>query len=73
MSYNANSFPLKKGGAGKTSGTHTGNIILCVSEGEVTFNFKDGGTYTETMAALLSYDLTDCTSVTITSGVFHIA
>ena len=72
MSYNLNSFPLRKNGAGKTTGTVSGNILLCVEDGDVTFNWKDGGTYTETMVAGLSYDLQDCTSVTITSGTFHI-
>lgn len=73
MSYSTNSFPLKKSGAGKTTGTHTGNIVVCVTSGSITFNWKDGGTYTESMLEGMSYDLEDCTSVTITSGLFNIA
>lgn len=72
MAYNENSFPLRKGNVGLTTGIHTGTILLCIEEGSVTFTWKDGGTYTETMIQGLSYDLLDCASITINSGIFHI-
>ena len=73
MSYNTNSFPTKKNGFKLTTGTHTGNIILCRVAGSFTYNWIDGGTGVEECEVGDSFDLQDAISVTITSGAFHVA
>ena len=67
-------FPLLYGMVNKTSGTHTGiAMVYCVSDGNLSVLWPDSGT-PETVACVAGdvFSVQTATSVTVSSGTFHL-
>ena len=67
-------FSPVEGKCNLTSGTHKGNTIRCVADGNVVYNFKTGGTETLAMVQGDDYAISPAVdNVTISSGTFHVS
>jgi len=65
-------FPLTKGKTALSSGTYNNvAVIHCAVDGDITLNWKEGGSTTLPCISGTHFGTTACTSVTIVSGIWN--
>lgn len=73
--YRSNTYILRKNRVNITSGNFKPtNLFLCVSDGDLTVNWKDGTSSVVTCASgePYTFEKDEAESVDVTSGTFHL-
>jgi len=71
MAFQDNAFPIEQGRVNITTGTVEG-IVLCVTDGDLTVNWKTGSPSTVSCVAGNAYNLKNATNATVVAGgMFH--